>query len=83
MYDHSPFAGLAAPLFIIMLVIVFVPWLLCAPPFTLNDCVTAAKAHGGCWCSMRCQECWAAWRKWHGLRERLERGFALFGLEIY
>jgi hypothetical protein len=67
-------AGLAAPLFILMLATVFIPCCSGASLSTLSDCMTGAKAHGGCWCSMPCRECWVSWRKVHSLLESLERG---------
>ena len=56
-------AGLAAPLFILMLAIVFIPWLLWGIAFHTERLHDRGKARGGCWCSMPCRECWTSWRK--------------------
>jgi hypothetical protein len=66
-------AGLAAPLFILMLVIVFIPWL-------WGIAFHTERPHDSgesCWCSMRCRECGTSWRKVHGLQEPLEMGVGL------
>jgi hypothetical protein len=62
-------AGPAAPLFILMLLIVFIPWLLWGIAFHTERPHDSGES---CWCSMRCRECWTSWRKVHGLQEPLE-----------
>ena len=51
-------AGLAAPLFILLLVIVFIPWLLWGIAFHTERPHDSGES---CWCSMRCRECWTSW----------------------
>jgi uncharacterized membrane protein YhaH (DUF805 family) len=63
-------AGIAAPLFVIMVVLVFIPWLLWDFPSLPSGCMTATRAPGGSWCSTLCRPCSASLRKQRGLRER-------------
>jgi uncharacterized membrane protein YhaH (DUF805 family) len=52
-------AGLAAPLLILMLVIIFIPWLLWGFAFHTARLHDRGKSASGCWCSMRCRRYWA------------------------
>jgi uncharacterized membrane protein YhaH (DUF805 family) len=52
-------AGLAAPLFILMLVIVFIPWLLWGFAFHTERLHDRGKSAWWLLCSTRCRECWA------------------------
>jgi hypothetical protein len=63
-------AGIAAPLFIIMVVVVFIPWLLLGgSPSPQSGCMIATRARGGYWCSTGCRRCWASLQKPPGLSE--------------
>jgi uncharacterized membrane protein YhaH (DUF805 family) len=62
-------AGIAAPLFIIMVAIVLIPWLLWGVSFTTERLQTVTRARGGLWCSIWCRACSANWRRLHGFRE--------------
>jgi uncharacterized membrane protein YhaH (DUF805 family) len=62
-------AGLAAPLFILMLAIVFTPWLLWGIAFHTEQLHDRGKSAWWLLCSMP-RECWASWRKVHVCRSR-------------
>jgi uncharacterized membrane protein YhaH (DUF805 family) len=62
-------AGIAPPLFIVMIVIVFIPWLMWAIAITPSGYTTATRARGGSWYSTGCRQCSAARRKLPGLQD--------------
>jgi uncharacterized membrane protein YhaH (DUF805 family) len=43
-------AGIAAPLLVVMVVVVLIPWLLWGLPWPPSGCKTAIRARGGSWC---------------------------------
>jgi len=66
-------AGIAAPIFIIMVVLVLIPWLLWDSPSPRSGCMIATRARGGCWCSTGFRQRLASLRKLHGLRSPQEQ----------
>ena len=66
-------AGIAAPLSIIMVVVVLIPWLLWGFSITTERLHDRNKMRGGSWCFMGCRRCSASLRKPHGLPEQQAR----------
>ncbi len=63
-------AGIATPFFIIMVVLVLIPWLLWGFQSPPSGCMIATRAPGGSSCSTWCPARSASLRKLHGLRQR-------------